>query len=417
MVEPEELDQIGDHDFTAQDPVILGALLQRDQEDDVTRLAAMELAVREINDGGGLGAARRLVMVSCDYDDDETLLRQSVDYLARGLGSATVIGPIPSVNTQRTIDFVVEQDLAVAVVSSTSTSTALTDYPDEGLLWRTSPNDEGQAAVLADLVDGAAVSKLAIVYINDTYGSALQEGVNAAVSSDTELFPYDNGDDFDALMQDVPTYDPDGMLLIAVRSENVIAIYEALVTAGLDATIDDHFLADSAKAEALLDEGLSTEVKGELAQALGTAPFHSEESHYDTFEVNLSNAGVDPTGTSFLAQSYDAAYLAGYGLAFAQAAPTPRLGFRVVEGFAQLVDGQAIDVGRTDWPAAVAALTDPDVTLEERKVDINGTGGPLDFDLATGDAPGNYEIWRVDGTSFTTCAVCLADQPCDLGGC
>lgn len=418
MFEPEALERVSDHDFTAQDPIVLGSLYRANQMDEVTRIEAMRLAVREINGRGGLGASRRLVFVGCDYGSDASLLADDIDYLAHGLGSTVISGPIPSFSTQAAIDHIVDQGLSVALVSSTSTSTALIEYPDNGLLWRTSPNDLGQAAVLADIIEQAAVSKLAIVFVNDTYGSALQERVNAEVTGiDTALFSYDDGDTFDGLMANVATYDPDGMLVIALKPENAIAIYEALVAEGLDATVDAHFLADSVKAEAMLDPALSAAVRGELAQALGTAPFHSTEPHYDTFELNLSGAGVDPDSTSFLAQSYDAIYLAGYGLAFAQAAPAPRLGARVAEGFSQLVSGQPTLVGPNNWPAAVAALTDADLDLSDRQIDIDGTGGPLDFDVTTGDAPGNYEIWRIDDTAFTTCAVCLADEPCDLSGC
>ena len=133
---------------------------------------------------------------------------------------------------------------------------------------------------------------------------------------------------------------------------------------------------------------------------------------------NLNGVGVDPNGTSFLAQSYDAAYLAGYGLAYAQSAEDPSDGFAVVEGFSRVVDPDAADVvlvGVNDFPGAVTVLTGE---AADRRIEIEGTGSPLDFDVTTGDAPGNYEIWRRVGDEFETCVVCNADDAsCDVSAC
>ena len=64
-------------------------------------------------------------------------------------------------------------------MSSFSTSTQLTDYDDGGLLWRTAATDAGQAVALAALINNTPnLSHVAIVYVDDTYGRPLQQGVN-----------------------------------------------------------------------------------------------------------------------------------------------------------------------------------------------------------------------------------------------
>ncbi len=421
VLEPEEHARVSDYAFSSSS-VVLGAMVLEGTSDDGPRVEAMRLGVEEMNRGVGIGQGRQLVMVGCDYGAEGSL-EDGLDYLARDLGATVVIGATSSSTTEAAIGHIISREYPTAFVSSFSTSPALSTIADEGLLWRTAPNDEGQAAVLANIiVDDQDVTKLAIIYVSDSYGTGLQQIVNGAVDAggkDAAPFGYDASDvaeSFTTLMTDVGDYGPDGVLVIAVDPANVIGIYQAMVDAGL--SVNAHFLADAAKAEPLLDPGLSTEVAAIIDGALGTAPFHSTAQHYETFADNLNGVGVDPNGTSFLAQSYDAAYLAGYGLAYAQSADAPPDGFAVVEGFSRVVDPDAADVvlvGVTDFPGAVTVLTSEDA---DRRIEIEGTGSPLDFDVTTGDAPGNYEIWRRVAGEFQTCAVCSADAAsCDVSGC
>jgi len=421
VLAPEPQDNVSDFSFSSSS-VVLGTMLLDGQSDDVPRVAAMQLAVEEMNRGVGLGEGRRAVMVGCDYSNGQDDLRAALDYLARDLGASVVIGATSSSNTEAAIGHIIGKHYATAFVSSFSTSPTLSSIADDDLLWRTAPNDLGQAKVLSNLVVADSdVSKLAIVFIKDSYGTGLQEEMNKlldAAGRSASLHGFDANKDLDELAQEVADANPDGMLLIAVDPADVLAIYQAMVDAGV--TVPHHYLADAAKAEPLLDDGLSPEVIAILESALGTAPYHSTAAHYATFAASLVDIGVDPNATSFLAQSYDAAYLAGYGLAYAAAAEPPFDGHRVVEGFMRVVplEGQTAEeilVGPTGFPTAVTILTSDD---PERRIDIRGTGGELDFDVTTGDAPGAYEIWQRDGNAFKTCGVCGADMDvCTISGC
>jgi len=174
------------------------------------------------------------------------------------------------------------------------------------------------------------------------------------------------------------------------------------------------YLADGAKdADSLFDPGLSDPVKAIIDSALGTAPFHSEEPQYATFAGSLRNTfDLDASDFSFLAQSYDAAYVAAYALGFTQVPSPRRDGKRVAEGISRLSDGQRIRVGATDWPSAVAMLTSGSPGAS---IDAAGAGGSLDFD-ENGDAPGPYEIWQPDtiARAFATCNVCESGASCDV---
>lgn len=445
LLEPISESSVADHDWQSGSAVVLGVMYRRENQGEATRLLAMRLAVREINDNLGLGlqGERRLVMVACDYGGDDGQLdgtaarediEQGVAYLGRDLGAAAIIAGSSSATTQIAINHIVLERLPTAYVSSFSTSTQLTDYDDRldpadrhGLLWRTTATDAGQAAALAQLIGGTeSLSRVAIIYVDDTYGRSLQEDVREELSNlnpniATSIHSFASSQSsFADVAADAVAESPDGLLVIGVDGATVVGVYDDLVATGLHASIAHHFLADAAKDQtALLAPDLDPEVRAIVARALGTAPYHSEGVQYGTFKQALADAfDIDADGFSFLAQSYDAAYLAGYGLAYAEAAAPPHDGRRVVEGFSRTVAGSAIRVGKPEWNQARRALTEGDDAA--RTIDIDGTSGPLDFDVSTGDATGPMEIWRptADFTSFETCAVCdPAAESCDLSSC
>lgn len=422
VLEPNE-QEVSAHDWQSGSAEVLGVLSRLENAGEASRLVAMRLAVREINENLGIGNNRRLVMVACDYggasglldgDAARQVIEDGVSYLSRDLGASVIISGSSSASTQLAINHIVRTDLPTAYISSFSTSTQLTDYDDRGLLWRTAATDAGQAVALAELIGRAPnLTHLAIIYVDDTYGRPLQQGVKLELTRvnpgiATSIHSFGSSEtSFDAVIASALEEQPDGMLVIGVDGETVTRVYQALVDSGQQASVVHHFLADAAKDQtALLSASLSAEVDAIVAGALGTAPYHSTGAQYDTFKQALSDAfGIDADGFSFLAQSYDAAYLAGYGLAYAQAAGTID-GATVAEGFSRTVAGDEVLVGKPSWNIARRILTEGDDA--SRTIDIDGTSGPLDFDTRTGDTTGPMEIWRpnVEGTSFETCAVC-----------
>jgi branched-chain amino acid transport system substrate-binding protein len=85
------------------------------------------------------------------------------------------------------------------------------------------------------------------------------------------------------------------------------------------------------------------------------------------------------------AGAYDAAYLLAYDVAGLGGGAVT--GVSLAGGFSKLVPpGPLVDVG----PAGIAtALHD----LAQGGIDFNGASGPLDFDLTTGEAPSDIQVW------------------------
>jgi ABC-type branched-subunit amino acid transport system substrate-binding protein len=428
---------------------VLGVLARMKNEGEVPRVQAMRLAVRQINQAGGIrpsqGASVPVAMVVCDYGGDvgtaagaeaDAAIVAGVDFLANQLGSRVVLAASATSATNTALQRVMTANLPVALISPFSTSPTLTDANDRpagakaGLLWRTAPDDTIQAKALARLIDAVPdAQRAAILFVDDDYGSSLQEGVSVELSKlPKKLAANVASFDPDATIEDFKakvsglvggTPAPNVLLFVGIDGQMAARAFTAIVEGGYAASFKRLLLADAAKDQkTLLASSLPAEVKTLIASALGTAPYRSQAPHYNTFALSLKNAfGFDADNFSFVAQSYDAAYMAGYGLTWAGASGAPFSGLDVAEGFSNLSSGADVKVGSNSWNAATTALTD--LAKDPRSIDIDGTSGPLDFD-GNGQASGPIEVWRpkVDFSGFDTCAVCFQDSAdCDVSSC
>jgi hypothetical protein len=82
-------------------------------------------------------------------------------------------------------------------------------------------------------------------------------------------------------------------------------------------------------------------------------------------------------------------------------------GQTVADGLSRLVGGSiSADASAIGWSTIKSALTSG-----ERRVDIVGVSGPLDFDVAIGQAPAAIEIWK-PSQDMATCSAQGNMPPC-----
>ncbi|MCC6522358.1 MAG: hypothetical protein IT373_06840 [Polyangiaceae bacterium] len=393
-------------------PLVLGSLFATDEQADMAYSAAARLAVREINTAGGLVDGRELAMLVCDIggpgnaltgDARRDAVRGALDALAGTLGVPGLVGPSTSVDSLTAIGHVLASGYPTVLVSPSATSPALTTEPDKlapsdpaGLFWRTAASDELQGQVLVDFVIGqypvaAVITRLAVVYVQDAYGQGLANVVLQRFgSASTDLFPYDAATNLGALAAQVAAANPDGVLVVSLRAVDTVAILQEMALTSLAAK-HFYFTDGSKESSVLLDATLPQVVKDIILGAAGTAPAAPRGPIFDQFNASLlADFGLDATQWSFLANAYDASYALGYASVFALSPGVPFDGRKLGEGLGRLSGGPAIDVGPSGWSSAKAALSAGPLAI-----DMTGTSGPLDFDPATGEAPGPIEIWRV----------------------
>lgn len=412
ITEPEDLltkTALGDDSH-----IVLGALFALEAKLDEAQTKAARLAIREINRTGGAFKGRPLGLVICDNggsmdsasgDERAKLNEHAMDYLAGTLGVPAIIGPLRSSDSLTVINRALSKGYPTVMISPSATSPALTSQPDKlhsedphGLFWRTCPSDELQGKVLADIVPVGR--QVAVIYVQDAYGEGLSnvfraryDGTvdpNTMTISKSQLFPFDDATVFSDLATQVAMSNPSVVIIISVQASTSISIVQELAKTAVAG--GDFYFTDASKDDAvLLDQNLSPEVKAIIQKSLGTAPARPSGNNYNLFATNLQkDFAINADSFSFLAQSYDAGYVAAYGIVYASRNGNQYDGIQVAEGLSKLSSGLAVNIGPTDWTTGKNNISSGPLTI-----DIVGTSGDLNFDAAVGEAPASIEVWNV----------------------
>ena len=446
--------------ITSDDAVYLGVLLAQsgvNRLSGVARANSIELAVTEVNAAGGIPdpdkckPTRKLAFVACDdvnlvgdagADADAAATPNVIDRVRAGkhltddLKVSAVVGGSTSGNTLDIAKNVTipARTLQFAPSSTAISITAPTDFnasPDgTRLLWRAAPSDVAQSIALqkiyADLeaaakTAGVASPKLALVTKNDAYGKGIAAAFKAGLMVNGTAVP--NANFVDIVYKTTPA-DVDGVLRSDVVTQLTTFAPNIVVMAGTSEATDDivrpyesvghatlptYLFADGLKkAElALLLDPADTKLPKAAdpaalrARIRGTQPGSVTPLAQQFFNFGYKGAyGNDSVLSYGMAGSYDIAYMLVYTIAAAKGGPVD--GTSLAKNMALLVGGtQVVDVGAASLPKGLEAMR------KGEKVDFNGASGPLDFDIATGEAPSDYSIWCVKIDPNSTKAIFL----------
>ncbi len=123
---------------------------------------------------------------------------------------------------------------------------------------------------------------------------------------------------------------------------------------------------------------------------IGTAPGRVMDQRF----LNWSQAFQGQFGhppLTYADTAYDSAILAAFSIVSLQGAkPTGPL---MAEGLKKMVAGASVDA-----PSGIGLGFS--TLLQGETIDYNGISGPLDFDVDTGDAPANIDVWCISGGNF-----------------
>lgn len=267
--------------------------------------AAVELALAEIDaEGGVLGAP--VALAPGDSGDAKTGLaaETAAQHIARGVQA--IVGPAASAVTLNIIDETA--NAGIVLISPANTSPGLTEYPDDGLYFRTVPSDVAQGSVLAavagdlDLDEGATIARA------DPYGLGIQ-------ASFEEAFLAAGG----SIVASV-TYAPDGGSVAGLVAEIASADPEVVMIAGFSEAAD--LLREMIRqgigpqdVQVLLAEGgVSSDAFQSLpddamAGVLGAVPADDPAADVKPFHRRLLEQDPDLTTFAYAAQTYDAVVL------------------------------------------------------------------------------------------------------------
>ncbi len=181
-------------------------------------IAGVQVAVKENNETGGV-LGQPVALVTGDSGDTTTdTANTTVDReLAEGVD--VIVGAASSAVTLKVIDKIASA--GVVQFSPANTSDQFVCYSDKGQYFRTAPTDVLQAQALAQLITEDGAQRVAILALNEPYGTGLAANTvgdleTAGIASDQiKKIIYDpNAQSFNAEVDQVKEFNPDAIAVI-----------------------------------------------------------------------------------------------------------------------------------------------------------------------------------------------------------
>ena len=347
-------------------------------------IAGVDLAVKEINENGGVGGACVSVLHK-DSGDTTTNTASQSEAALKSAGVDAIVGAASSGVTLSVIDKVIKDE--IVQVSPANTAPVLSTYKDNGFYFRTAPSDVLQGRVLGNKILADGYSKVAFLTIQDPYGTGLQENAAASIVAQNgtvvanEVFPA-SSKNVNAQVDKVLASNPDAIAVISFDEVKVILPY-LVKTKGWDATA--LYLVDGNTGDFSKD---FTDFN--IAGAQGTIPgvIASED-----FKTRLATVNKDLTVFAYAAESYDATMLIALAASVAAQKGEDVTGATIKKYMVEVSKG-GTKVDFTKGDGYKKAL---ELIKAGKDIDFEGVSGPISWD-ANGDPTEAYVATYIFGT-------------------
>ncbi|MBU8900521.1 amino acid ABC transporter substrate-binding protein [Corallococcus sp. H22C18031201] len=411
---------------TVANAIPLGAVLpittsEGTDESEEQDLNALKLALDEVNQLEGVGG-RRFVLYVCDSHADTDRAKTQAEWMVGDKGVSAIF---TSGSAQTISISTITIPKGVLLMSYTATSAAISNLSDKnggstGLVWRTTPSDVLQGRVIADILQGriaindpagtfTAPAKVGVAYVNDAYGQGLYSALlDRFQPKQVPGVQYPrNGDVGTAVTQLV--LEKANLTVLAGFPEDNTRIINQAVSAGLTQAAGYRWFFTDANKTSDLFTALGNN-KAEVAGAYGTTPAteRPNDSVYSLFAARFKTATNKDAGQySYTAHAYDAMYLVALGHAYAVGpdinSPQPITGNRVAEGLTFVTPPPGANPAPPNYAIGPIQFTSArDELRAGHVINVRGASGELDFDNAKGEAPSQYELWKIENSKFTT---------------
>ncbi len=145
-----------------------------------TMAAGAELAMKEVSDSGLLLDGTTIVPVRSDSTCvDAAAATAGVEKLITADKVKGIVGGMCSGEATASLQNVAMPN-GMVMISPSATSPALSDLPDDGLFFRTSPSDARQGVVMTEILMEHGIKSVALTYTNNDYGKGLADSFAAA---------------------------------------------------------------------------------------------------------------------------------------------------------------------------------------------------------------------------------------------
>lgn len=421
-VYPEDLFDPGTH----RDAIVLGSIMDFSLDTQRGRANSIQLAVSGANDFEGL-AGRDFGVAFCDvqddgenqssaFDDNLTQAQAALEnaaFLVDRLHVPVVIGPSASTDTIETFTQIVKGSGTLQITPS-GTSEALSgletgQWTDSapGMLWRTTPPDTILGTAKASDMLARGLREIVIVGVagyGTTLGRVIQDAFLAGGGESAALVSFEASNDTDrqqkiiAAAADNPTAEE--IIFVSSNTQDMIAFMQIATTNA--AYVDKSVFLAVAAANADFIQNAPDDLFGPFAPVEGEDPVYRfrtvryappQGSVYNNYLSLYAGTfdGEDASVFSFVAQAYDAAWLALYGAAWSLYQEGGEVtGTGIARGLRQISRGERVVIDPSTWPQVVSSFE------AGRAIDVDGASGPLDYDPSTEETTGPVEVVVID---------------------
>ncbi len=327
--------------------------------------AGVNLAAKDINAAGGVLGKNVDVVIGDSGDTSTNIASQTVDrQLSQGVDA--IIGAASSSVSLTVIDKITSA--GVQQVSPANTSPEFSTYPDKGLYARTAPPDTFQGQVSGDLVAGDGHSTLAILALDDAYGTGLADNVEKAFTAAggqvVSKQIYDpKATSFEAEVSEAKAANPEAITLIGF--DESVKVIQEMIKQGIGPKDVPLYLVDGN----LSNTAYVDLPKGTMEGTQGTLPGAQAS---DEFRKQL--LGVDPKleDFSYGPEAYDATIL----VALAAEAAGNDSGTAIADNIkAVSADGEKCTT-YADCLKLIKDGKDADYDGQSGPIDLNDVGDP-----------------------------------------
>lgn len=327
--------------------------------------AGVNLAAEEINAAGGVLGQDVDVVIGDSGDTSTNIASQTVDrQLSQGVDA--IIGAASSSVSLTVIDKITSA--GVQQVSPANTSPEFSTYPDKGLYARTAPPDTFQGQVLGDLVAGDGHTTLAILALDDAYGTGLADNVEKAYTAAGGTVAskqiYDpKATSFEAEVSEAKAANPEAIVLIGF--DESVKVIQEMIKQGIGPKDVPLYLVDGN----LSNTAYVDLPKGTMEGTQGTLPGAQAS---EEFRKKLLEIDPKLEDFSYAPESYDAAVL----IALAAEAAGNDSGTAIGDNIkAVSADGEKCTT-YADCLQLIKDGKDPDYDGQSGPIDLNDVGDP-----------------------------------------
>ncbi|RGE21130.1 ABC transporter substrate-binding protein [Leucobacter sp. wl10] len=349
------------------------------------QIAALELAAADINEAGGVLGAE-LSFSGGDEAGDPAIAGQAVDRLLSE-GVPVIIGAGSSSISLSVIDKITGS--GTVQCSGMNTTPELSDYPDNGLYFRTVPSDVLQGAVLAQRIADDGGENIAIISRSDSYATGIANATAAAIEEAgmnvAKRVDYDpNATNLDAEVRSIVSAQPDSIVIFAFDEGS--KILQGLIQAGAGPA-DVQLYGTDAMPIASLAESVDPSNPAALEGMTFTQASSGEGG---SFSKRLLQENPDLETTAFTPYFYDCAMLSALAMEQAGSADPADFSSEMIA----LTNGGEECTSYADCKAKIAEGAD---------VQYVGAAGPLRFSEAGEPTTGLYDVlvMQADGSTQT----------------